>query len=1079
MGASQLTAIGADQPDTGEDLGTDDAGEHNAAKHPAAEDTDADDADEPGAEEGCKEAAAGEEHIDPKVVSMTTTTASTNAADDYAHRGRDLLAMPLYIYRMHVLRQDRKHHKAVPGGTVFEFEPHYALARQYVQKVMLDQMDVPTIDGFQCPTWTADREQNSLLKCMLFTPWKCQDALTCGSVCRFAHLLSDGCCGSVAPGADRAAAGSARTFTFERAWRTRCSEIQVAAQRAEARSDAAKKFLVLADTTLFAQIKEPKEYLDLGLEFSRNLMACSTMWRSLPSNALRLLLALDGLMCSWHEEQCTLAEYCAYKARDVLAHIDLAAEARVKPSALKVTAVEEDEDDASDEDPAPPRALQFQDVGGGVVDDAIDDIEDVPTNEVSAHPVHDHDAAIMLAFQQEHLEELESKFRLSHEDKQLRALAATYAALHQARRGIGDGGARHSTSLAYKADYNDMLALQTQNLKLAKRRLDDDAELGDEKESASASHSAAEDPLPTLVPLPLALQGPGQVAWKLLQDAGCTEEQVDAVALLALSMERRFLSRPDKATHRLPVATTENNHRAVWLGGGGVGKTFTLCKVVEPLSVTYYGPHGYLAEAHANSAVQNLGPRGKTLYATNGLRAQDSLQTAKLRLNPQAQKKLDRLAGECGVDVLDELGNVSATLLHADALRKTYGRSLRYNLCTTDYMKPQETWGRMPARILCGDFLQLPPVPASASLIAPTAGQSYEHQQGRKLLADIEYVVDFVQMQRFTDPLLREVLEAMRTPGGKKITLAAWNAIEKTELKDGDQRLRDARGWYECAYEWRFVSYAMHAHAKLDAEAAGKILFYIPAVDRVSVHGFGRKECDQMRAEPNIAKTAKKPSVLPVFEGMEMQLAYTILPPKWVVGCPCTVVGIELHSYEEPIEGRASIATDGCVLLRYMPKCIYVRLTGCTEIYLPDRTDFDVTGVMAIRPQAGTWNFVPSKNAKTVPVTRTQIPLLPRKQCTLHGVQGKTADPGFIVHWRYPKRLSEDSKWLAHYVSLSRPRSLAQLLSHDLPSREVIEAGPPEAWLAELDELFKEKIHKTKAACAKARAELGWPTREA
>ena len=152
----------------------------------------------------------------------------------------------------------------------------------------------------------------------------------------------------------------------------------------------------------------------------------------------------------------------------------------------------------------------------------------------------------------------------------------------------------------------------------------------------------------------------------------------------------------------------------------------------------------------------------------------DSLQTAKLHLNAQTRQKLDRVAGSLGVDVIDELGCVSGSMLHADALRKTYGRALRFDLQTIAYMKPQETWGRMPCKILCGDFYQLPPVPASASLLAPTTGQSYEHQQGRKLLSDMEFVIDFVQMWRFVDPLQIEVLEAMRTPGGNKITEEAW-----------------------------------------------------------------------------------------------------------------------------------------------------------------------------------------------------------------------------------------------------------------------------------------------------------------
>ena len=75
----------------------------------------------------------------------------------------------------------------------------------------------------------------------------------------------------------------------------------------------------------------------------------------------------------------------------------------------------------------------------------------------------------------------------------------------------------------------------------------------------------------------------------------------------------------------------------------------------------------------------------------------------------------------------------------------------------------------------------------------------------------------------------------------------------------------------------------------------------------------------------------------------------------------------------------------------------------------------------------------------------TQIPLLPHKQGTLHGVQGNTADPGFIAHWKFPKGLKWDSIWLAYYVSLSRPRSLSRLLSHGMPYRSIIKGGPPES----------------------------------
>ena len=591
------------------------------------------------------------------------------------------------------------------------------------------------------------------------------------------------------------------------------------------------------------------------------------------------------------------------------------------------------------------------------------------------------------------------------------------------------------------------------------------------------------------------MQGPAAVARKLLSDAHCTEGQTDAVALLALSLQQRFEARPDKSTIRLPVVTAEKNHRAIWLGGGGVGKTRTLCMVVQPLAETYFGPEGYAAAAQSNHAAQNLGSRSRTLHAANGLLMRDSLQTARLRLNTQTQKKMDRLVGELGVDVIDELGCVPGDLLHADALRKTYGRCLRYNLDTTKYMKPGETWGRMPVKILSGDFYQLPPVPATASLLAPPTQQSYEHQQGRKLLMDMEYDLDFVMMQRFDDPLLVEVLAAMRTPGGKNISEAAWQALKATVINSGasqpaastdsggiDLRLRNARGWYECAYEWRIVSYAMHAHARLNAKAAEKLLYYIPAIDVPPVR-MSRENFDEMRGLPNISTTEKLLGILPVFVGMEMILTESYLPPRVVRGTPVTVVDIELHPQEPPLAGRPTIASHGCVVLRHMPKCIYVRVQGCTEFFLGPSAGAaqlaatDLRGLLAVQPVPRPWKFKGKGMQSAAPVSRTQCPLLPQKQCTLHGVQGKTADPGFIAHWKFPKGLKKESMWLAYYVSLSRPRGFSRLPSHSLPDRSIIEGGPPEGITGAFNQLFTDKIVATKTACAQARAEMRWPAR--
>ncbi len=100
----------------------------------------------------------------------------------------------------------------------------------------------------------------------------------------------------------------------------------------------------------------------------------------------------------------------------------------------------------------------------------------------------------------------------------------------------------------------------------------------------------------------------------------------------------------------------------------------------------------------------------------------------------------------------------------------------------------------------------------------------------------MKYVHDFAQTQRSDDLLLVEILE-MPTPGGKKISEKAWKAVKATVLKTTgtEPLLRDARGWYERAYEWHVVSYATHAHARLNAKAAGNILFYISSIDPPSV----------------------------------------------------------------------------------------------------------------------------------------------------------------------------------------------------------------------------------------------------
>ena len=108
---------------------------------------------------------------DVEIEGVDACTTSTNISDDYAHRGDGLHTMSFYVYRMYVQRILRPGKARTKDSTIFAFEEHYLLSQSYAQQVNLINVNVPTIDGFQCPTWTEDVEQNSLLEALLFTPW--------------------------------------------------------------------------------------------------------------------------------------------------------------------------------------------------------------------------------------------------------------------------------------------------------------------------------------------------------------------------------------------------------------------------------------------------------------------------------------------------------------------------------------------------------------------------------------------------------------------------------------------------------------------------------------------------------------------------------------------------------------------------------------------------------------------------------------------------------------------------------------------------------------------------------------------
>lgn len=184
----------------------------------------------------------------------------------------------------------------------------------------------------------------------------------------------------------------------------------------------------------------------------------------------------------------------------------------------------------------------------------------------------------------------------------------------------------------------------------------------------------------------------------------------------------------------------------------------------------------------------------------------------------------------------DESGQCSGALLHASVLSCTYARMRKYQLQPEDYTLKQEVWGRMPLVLLLDDFCNFRLFLKNSLLAAGTKAYEYEHRIAKCMVQQSDVVFFFKTSRRFSDPNLRHILDAMRTPGGKPIEDAGWQALEATQVntcKNGnpDAKLLAALDFKEGVYEWQTVSLTQQVVARLQAAQSKRILYYIPAAD--------------------------------------------------------------------------------------------------------------------------------------------------------------------------------------------------------------------------------------------------------
>ena len=133
--------------------------------------------------------------------------------------------------------------------------------------------------------------------------------------------------------------------------------------------------------------------------------------------------------------------------------------------------------------------------------------------------------------------------------------------------------------------------------------------------------------------------------------------------------------------------------------------------------------------------------------------------THNLALNAQSRQKLATTHAEAGAMHLDEYSQLQAELNHAAAVRTTYAREAKFNLNRNSYHTPQERYGRLAIISYAGDHLQLPPVPASSSVLAPLENTSAEHKTGARIFRNAELVFQFEKAMRIQDETQIAILD--------------------------------------------------------------------------------------------------------------------------------------------------------------------------------------------------------------------------------------------------------------------------------------------------------------------------------
>ena len=157
---------------------------------------------------------------------------------------------------------------------------------------------------------------------------------------------------------------------------------------------------------------------------------------------------------------------------------------------------------------------------------------------------------------------------------------------------------------------------------------------------------------------------------------------------------------------------------------------------------------------------------------------------------------------------------------------------------------------------------------------------------------------------RFTDETQIQILEAMRTPGGRELSHAQWHALMKTERSaerpaDDTTQRPDESHCYRVCYCRSVITMAAFMLARVSAHRSGQTLFYAQAVDQAQtlIH-CATKEAfyEELLKIPSLSSTKRLPGVVLWHHGMRMRFTTTLQQPFAVQDVECTAVGFEQDS---------------------------------------------------------------------------------------------------------------------------------------------------------------------------------------